>query len=82
VGVEVETSVLEFAKLMLELYPSGRSKIRFVTQEEIYGKGYEDIPRRVPDNTKMRELLGVEPRVSLREGTAMAMEWFRHEANA
>ncbi len=82
VGVDVETSVLEFAKLMLELYGGGKSKISFVTQEEIYGKSYEDIPRRVPDNTKMRQLLGVEPKVSLREGTAMAMEWFRRESDA
>jgi UDP-glucose 4-epimerase len=82
VGVDVETSVLEFAKLMLDLYPGGRSKIRFVTQAEIYGQSYEDIPRRVPDNTKMRRVLGVEPKVSLREGTAIAMEWFRREANA
>ncbi len=82
VGVDVETSVLEFAKLMLELYSGGKSKISFVTQEEIYGKSYEDIPRRVPDNTKMRQLLGVEPKVSLREGTAMAMEWFRRESDA
>jgi UDP-glucose 4-epimerase len=82
VGMDVETSVLEFAKLMLELYRDAKSKIRFVTQEEIYGKSYEDIPRRVPDNTKMRRLLGVEPKISLREGAAMTMEWFRHEANA
>ena len=82
IGVEVETSVLEFAKLMVELYRGAKSKIRFVTQEEIYGNSYEDIPRRVPDNTKKRKLLGVEPKISLREGTVMAMEWFRHEANA
>jgi len=82
VGVDEETSVLEFAKLMVELYRGAKSKIRFVTQEEIYGRSYEDIPRRVPDNTKMRTLLGVEPKISLREGTAMAMEWFRKEANA
>jgi len=82
VGVDMETSVLEFAKLMVELYRGAKSKIRFVTQEEIYGTSYEDIPRRVPDNTKMRTLLGVEPKISLREGTAMAMEWFRKEANA
>ena len=82
IGTDVETSVLEFAQLMLELYRGTKSKIRFVTQEEIYGKSYEDIPRRVPDNTKMRKLLGMEPKISLREGAAMTMEWFRHEANA
>jgi UDP-glucose 4-epimerase len=74
--------VLEFAQLMVELYRGAKSKIRLVTQEEIYGKSYEDIPRRVPDNSKMRKLLGVEPKISLREGTRMAMEWFRKEANA
>jgi nucleoside-diphosphate-sugar epimerase len=81
IGVDVETSVLEFAELMLELYGGERSKIRFVSQEQVYGNSYEDIPRRVPDNTKMRKLLGVEPKISLREGTPMAMEWFRREAN-
>jgi UDP-glucose 4-epimerase len=67
---------------MLELYGAGKSKIRFVTQEEIYGKSYEDIPRRVPDITRMRKMLGVEPKVSLREGAALTMEWFRREVNA
>jgi UDP-glucose 4-epimerase len=81
VGVDVETSVLEFAQLMLELYGSTKSKIRFVSQEEVYGPSYEDIPRRVPDNTKMRRLLGVEPKVSLKEGTMIAIDWFRREAN-
>ena len=82
IGVDVETSVLDFAKLMIDLYKPAKSKIRFVTQEEIYGKSYEDIPRRVPDNTRMRMLLGVEPKVSLRDGTAISMEWFKQEANS
>ncbi|MGH7987226.1 MAG: NAD-dependent epimerase/dehydratase family protein [Candidatus Binataceae bacterium] len=82
IGVDIETSVLEFAKLMLELYGPAKSRIKFVTQEQVYGNSYEDIPRRVPDNTKMRRLLGVEPRVSLREGTRLSMEWFRKQAEA
>jgi UDP-glucose 4-epimerase len=80
IGVDVETSVLDFAKLMLELYGPCKSRIKFVAQEEVYGKSYEDIPRRVPDNSKMRQLLGVEPKVTLREGTRLSMEWFRKEA--
>ena len=79
IGTDVETTVLEFAKLMIELYGPTKSKIKFVSQEEVYGNSYEDIPRRVPDNTKMRTLLGVTPKVSLREGTALSMEWFRRE---
>src|SRR5580704_5224762 len=81
IGIEVETTVLEFAKLMIDLYGETKSKIKFVSQEEIYGNSYEDIPRRVPDTTKMRMLLGVTPKVSLRDGTALSMEWFRQEQN-
>jgi UDP-glucose 4-epimerase len=80
IGVNAETSVLDFAKLMLELYGPSKSRIKFVAQEEVYGNSYEDISRRVPDNSKMRNLLGVEPKVSLREGTKLSMEWFRKEA--
>src|SRR5580658_3857118 len=79
IGVSVETTVLEFAQLMLELFGSTKSKIRFVSQEEVYGNSYEDIPRRVPDNTKMRTLLRVVPKVNLREGVKISMDWFRKE---
>jgi len=79
IGVDVETSVLEFATLMLELFGPTTSKINFVTQEDVYGKSYEDIPRRVPDNTKMKQLLGVEPRISLREGVKLSIDWFRSD---
>ena len=60
IGADVETTVLEFADLMIELYGSAKSKIKFVTQADVYGQSYEDIPRRVPDNTRMRTLLGVD----------------------
>ena len=64
------------------MYGPTKSKIKFVSQEEVYGNSYEDIPRRVPDNTRMRRLLGVEAKVSLREGTRLSMEWFRKEAQS
>jgi len=79
IGTDVETTVLDFAKLMLELYGPGKSKVKFVTQEQVYGKSYEDIPRRVPDVTKMRTLLGVSAKVELRDGVARTMAWFRNE---
>ena len=79
IGVDVETTVLEFAQLMLELFGPTKSKIKFVSQEEVYGNSYEDIPRRVPDNTKMRTLLRVTPKVNLREGVKISMDWFRKE---
>jgi len=82
IGTDLETTVLEFATLMLELFGPTKSKIRFVTQEQVYGRSYEDIPRRVPDIGKMKTLLGVAPKVELRDGVARTMEWFRQEQQA
>jgi len=76
VGTDVETSILDLAKLMIELSGS-TSTIRFVTKEEVYGTSYEDIGRRVPDVTRMRKMLGVEATTSLRDGLARTIEWFR-----
>ncbi|MFZ0886890.1 MAG: NAD-dependent epimerase/dehydratase family protein [Candidatus Binataceae bacterium] len=80
IGVDTETSVIEFANMMIELYGPTKSKIKFVRQEEVYGPSYEDIPRRVPDNSKMRTILGVTPKVELRDGLVRTIEWFRKES--
>lgn len=76
IGTDEEISILEFAKTMIELARS-RSSIRFVTQRSVYGDSYEDVQRRVPDNSRMREILGVVPRISLREGLGRTIDWFR-----
>jgi UDP-glucose 4-epimerase len=79
VGTDVETSILDLAKLMIEVSGS-KSGIRFVTKEEVYGTSYEDISRRVPDVTRMKTMLGVTAEVPLREGLARTIEWFRTQA--
>lgn len=79
IGSDVETTMLELAQLIVELSGS-KSEIRFVPYEAVYGPGYEDIPRRVPDVTKMREVLGVEATTPLREGLRHTIEWFRSQA--
>ncbi|MBY0274149.1 NAD-dependent epimerase/dehydratase family protein [Candidatus Binatia bacterium] len=76
IGSDVETSILDLAKLMIEVSGS-RSKIRFVTKEQVYGTSYEDIARRVPDATRMRTVLGVKAGVPLRAGLAKTINWFR-----
>jgi UDP-glucose 4-epimerase len=79
IGTDVETSILDLAKAMIEISGS-RSGISFVAQQDVYGSSYEDIGRRVPDATKMKELLGVRELVPLREGLERTIEWFRNEA--
>jgi UDP-glucose 4-epimerase len=76
IGNAVETTVLELAETMIDLAGS-RSEIVFVPQEKVYGQSYEDVPRRVPDCTRMHEILKVTPKISLREGLADTIAWFR-----
>jgi UDP-glucose 4-epimerase len=76
IGTDEEISILDFAKTMIEVARSP-SCIRFVTQQSVYGNSYEDIQRRVPDNTRMKEILGVVPEISVREGLRRTIEWFR-----
>jgi len=81
VGSDVETSIRELAERMIEI-AGGPSTIRLVPQESIYGPSYEDVGRRVPRLTRMREILDVEATVSLAEGLARTIAWFREEAPA
>jgi UDP-glucose 4-epimerase len=48
---------LELAKKVLEITNSN-SKIIFQEYEEAYAKGFEDMERRVPNNSLLRELTG------------------------
>ncbi|HVM97391.1 MAG TPA: hypothetical protein VMT89_13435, partial [Candidatus Acidoferrales bacterium] len=76
IGTNVETTILELAQTMIDIAGS-KSTIRFVSQESVYGTSYEDIPRRVPDNTKMQTILGVKATTSLRDGLSKTIDWFR-----
>lgn len=76
IGTDKETTMFELARLIIELSGS-RSEIRFVSYEDVYGPGYEDIPRRVPDVTRMQRVLGVRAETPLREGLQRTIDWFR-----
>lgn len=72
ISVSRETSVLELAKLLWNL--CGR-KEPFKFESE---KPFEyDSKRRFPDTSKMRELLGWEPKISLEEGLPEVVEWLK-----
>ena len=81
IGSDEEVTIKELAAMMVRLSGS-RSALTFVPQEAVYGKSYEDIPRRVPDNNKMREILGVVPQVLIEEGLRRTIEWFRNQGFA
>ena len=69
VGSEEEVSINELAELVLEVTGSG-SRVVHVPYEKAYPQGFEDMTRRVPDTSKIRQLTGWRPRYSLRETLA------------
>jgi UDP-glucose 4-epimerase len=63
-GSQEEVTIEELARRVIRLAGSG-STIQFVPYEEAYEEGYEDMPRRVPDISKIRALIGFEPTMQL-----------------
>ncbi|HEY0636235.1 MAG TPA: NAD-dependent epimerase/dehydratase family protein [Pseudonocardiaceae bacterium] len=77
IGSMVETTVAEAVALISELTGS-RSPIVTVDTGAKLGAAYEDLARRVPDNTKARTVLGWECTTSLRDGLTRTIEWARN----
>jgi UDP-glucose 4-epimerase len=66
VGATAEISILDLAKRVLAVTGS-RSEIRFTPYDTAYGKGFEDMYRRVPDTAKIHALVGWSPSRSLED---------------
>lgn len=64
VGSTQEITILDLAKKVKELTNS-QSEIIFVPYDEAYVEGFEDMPRRIPDTSKVNALVGFRPEKSL-----------------
>lgn len=64
IGSTEEVTIFELAKRVKELTNS-KSEITFVPYDEAYEEGFEDMPRRVPDTSKINALVGFRPRITL-----------------
>jgi nucleoside-diphosphate-sugar epimerase len=60
VGSNVEMSIMGLAKKVKELTNS-ESEIVLVPYDEAYEEGFEDMPRRVPDISKVNKQIGFQP---------------------
>ena len=76
IGNGEEISIGYLAERIKQMTNSS-SPIVAIPYEEAYEAGFEDMPRRVPDITKMRELIGYEPRVQLDEILTRVIDHFR-----
>ena len=64
VGSDEEITVMGLAKKIHALCAS-RSEIECVPYEQVYGRSFEDMRRRVPDLRKIERVVGWRPRVTL-----------------
>ena len=64
VGADREIPIIELARRVKSLTGSA-SEITFVSHESVYGAGFDEIARRVPDVAKLRSLIGFSPERSL-----------------
>jgi UDP-glucose 4-epimerase len=55
------------------------SPIVRIPYDQAYESGFEDMPRRVPDITKIRQVVGYEPTVELDEILNRVIEYFRQQ---
>ncbi len=63
-GSQEEVSMKELARRVIQLTGS-RSEVRLVSYESVFGGGFDDMRRRVPDLTRARALIGWAPRHAL-----------------
>jgi len=64
IGNVGEVSILDLAQKVKAMTGSS-SNIQMVPYDEAYEAGFEDMPRRVPDISKVRNLVGYEPKMDL-----------------
>jgi UDP-glucose 4-epimerase len=64
IGSSEEVSIKSLAERVRELTGS-QSEIVYVPYDEAYEEGFEDMPRRVPDTTKLQGLVGFHPETKL-----------------
>lgn len=64
IGSSEEISIFQLAEKIKELTHSD-SEIVLVPYDEAYEEGFEDMPRRVPDTSKINQLVGFKPEMKL-----------------
>jgi len=79
VGSDEEVTILELANRVRRATGS-QSQIRFVPYTDAYGTGFEDMPRRVPDISRVRDLIGFTPSHTLNQIIESVVDYQRAKA--
>ncbi len=76
IGSTEEITIEALARKVIKLSASA-STIKHVPYEEVYGEGFEDMHRRVPDTRKIRQYIDLSPKSDLDQTIRTVIEYFR-----
>jgi UDP-glucose 4-epimerase len=79
IGNTQEVTIMALAERVRELAGS-RSSIKLIPYEQAYESGFEDMPRRVPDLTKVAHLIGYKPEHVLDDILTQVIDYFRSKS--
>jgi UDP-glucose 4-epimerase len=78
IGNPQEVTIRQLAERVRQLSGSN-SPIKVIPYEEAYESGFEDMPRRVPDLSKITAMIGYTPRHGLDEILLQVIDYFRQK---
>jgi UDP-glucose 4-epimerase len=81
IGNTEEVTIARLAERIRELTGS-QSPITLVPYDEAYESGFEDMPRRVPDLSKVTAMIGYKPRQTLEDILVQVIDYFRRKGAA
>jgi len=76
IGSGDEISIEDLARKVKKA-ASSKSRITYVPYEKIYGEGFEDMRRRVPNITKIKKLIGYKPTFKIDDIIEDVIEYFK-----
>ena len=76
VGGTEEVTIKKLALLVKEIAGS-ESAIEYIPYEKAYGPGFEDMKRRCPDISRIKELVGFEPKIDLRGIIQSVIDYYK-----
>jgi UDP-glucose 4-epimerase len=78
IGNTEEVTISRLAERIRELSGS-RSPIMLIPYDQAYESGFEDMPRRVPDLSKVTAMIGYKPKHTLEDILVQVIDYFRRK---
>ncbi len=80
VGNDEEISIKELAE-RVKRQANSSSEIVFLPYSKVYGTGFDEISRRIPDITKLKQTVGFVPKYSINDIIIDTINYYRNKLN-